>query len=276
MRLNPVHVHDQEANKIIVQGVTVRYGEVVALDNVSFTVERGERVSVVGPNGSGKSTLFNVIAGLLRPDHGSVDLFGSAPEQHICVAFVPQRSLVDWTFPVNVLDVVLMGRTGRLGLLRWPTRRDYTIARDCLEMVDMAPLAKRQIGELSGGQQQRVFIARALAQEAELVLLDEPMTGLDVNSQEGTFAVLDKLAARHVTVIVSTHDLNQAAKCFDRVLLLNHSVYAFGYPDEVLSSKLLGAAYGDQLRLVEGADGVLAFSDTSCRGGEELLNADVH
>jgi len=269
VRFHPTHRHQAGQKSILVKDVVVRYGDVTALDGVSLDVEQGERVAVVGPNGSGKSTLFKVIAGVIQPQRGGVTLFGSAPRQHICVAYVPQRSLVDWSFPVNVQDVVMMGRVGRLGLLRWPTRRDQEMVRDCLEMVDATDLARRQIGELSGGQQQRVFIARALAQQAEVVLLDEPMTGLDVAAQKGILAILDKLRELRVTVLLSTHDLNQAAECFDRVLLLNKSVFAYGDAARVLSSAHLAAAYGDQLRLVDSGNGVLAFSDTSCSGGED-------
>jgi len=267
MRFEPLHAHDRDRNSIVVHQVSVSYGDVVALDDVSLDVAGGERVAVVGPNGSGKSTLFKVIAGVIQPQRGRVDLFGTEPREHICVAYVPQRSQVDWSFPVNVQDVVMMGRVGRLGLLRWPSRRDVALVRECLEKVVAIELSKRQIGELSGGQQQRVFIARALAQQAEVVLLDEPMTGLDVGSQTAIYGILDTLRAMQVTVLLSTHDLNQAAQCFGRVLLLNRSVFGYGPASQVLSSERLVAAYGDQLRLEEIGDGVLAFSDTACSGG---------
>jgi len=173
------------------------------------------------------------------------------------------------TFPVNVRDVVMMGRIGQMVLFRWPRRRDCQLVQECLDVVKATNLANRQIGELSGGQQQRIFIARALAQEAEIMLMDEPLTGLDVNSQEDILDILDELRRRNVTVLIATHDLNQAAKCFDRVMLLNRRLIGLGYPDEVFTSKLLKEAYGDQLRLVETTNGVMAFSDTACGGGEE-------
>lgn len=242
------------------------YNGNAALDDVSFTLERGERVAVVGPNGAGKSTLFQVLAGVLSPTRGSVTLFGGAPERHICLAYVPQHEQVDLRFPVSVRDVVMMGRIGQLGLLRWPGRQDRELVQECLEVVGMAQLADRQIGELSGGQRQRVFIARALAQEAEIMLMDEPLTGLDVNSQNDILGILDELKRRQVTVLVATHDLNQAAQCYDRVMLLNRRLVGFGTPHQVLTSDLLHHAYGDQLRLVETAGGVLAFGDTCCGG----------
>jgi len=264
--LNEKYVHEAQGPSIAVKGVTVQYNGTPALDDVSFELERGERVAVVGPNGAGKSTLFKVIAGVLQPTRGQVTLFGSEPQKHICVGYVPQRSQVDLNFPVNVYDVVMMGRIGRLGLLRWPTRRDRQIVQESLELVGMAELASRQIGELSGGQQQRVFIARALAQGAEIMLMDEPLTGLDVNSQEDILRILNELHRRGVTILVATHDLNQAARCFDRVMLLNRRLIALGYPDQVLTSELLWHAYGEQLRLVETKGGVLVFNDTTCSG----------
>ncbi|NLG29546.1 MAG: ATP-binding cassette domain-containing protein, partial [Chloroflexi bacterium] len=151
MRFHAIQEHSHGHKSIVVKDVVVRYGDVVALDRVSLEVDGGERVAVVGPNGSGKSTLLKVIAGVIQPERGQVDLFGSAPQQHICVAYVPQRSLVDWDFPVNVYDVVMMGRVGRLGLLRWPGKRDHEMVVACLNEVGMQGLAKRQIGELSSG-----------------------------------------------------------------------------------------------------------------------------
>jgi ABC-type Mn2+/Zn2+ transport system ATPase subunit len=267
--LRETFVHDTKAPSILAEGLTVLYDGTPALDDISFEVARGERIAVVGPNGAGKSTLFKVIAGVLRLSHGRVTLFGGEPEKHICVGYVPQRSQVDMSFPVTVRDVVMMGRAGRLGVLRWPARRDRQLVQESLELVAMADMASRQIGELSGGQQQRVFIGRALAQGAEIMLMDEPLTGLDINSQEDILHILDELRHREVTVLVATHDLNQAARCFDRVMLLNHRLVGFGYPDRVFTSVLLNQAYGDQLRLVETKGGVMVFSDTACSGDVE-------
>jgi manganese/iron transport system ATP-binding protein len=176
--------HDPNRPILELKNVSVQFHNVPALKNVSFQLHKGERVAVIGPNGAGKSTLFNVVSGLLSPSRGEVKVYGHTPDEHICIAYVSQRSQVDWKFPVNVTDVVMMGRVRKLGLFRWPARQDRAYVNESLELVGMAHLAKRQIGELSGGQQQRVFIARALAQEAELMLMDEPLTGLDVKSQE--------------------------------------------------------------------------------------------
>ncbi len=258
--------HQAGSPALEVAGLTVRYNGVLALDDVTFQLAQGERVAVVGPNGAGKSTLFKVIAGVLRPTKGGVKVYGCGPGGHICIAYVPQRSQVDWTFPVSVTDVVMMGRIGKLGLLRWPGARDWDYVHQCLEVVGMADLTDRQIGELSGGQQQRVFIARALAQEAELMLMDEPLTGLDLTSQEDIFRILEELRRRRVTVMVATHDLNQAAERFDRLMLLNHRLLGLGRPDEVFTPERLRQAYGGHMRLIQTDEGLVALSDTCCEG----------
>ena len=258
--------HQADAPILDVDSLTVRYDGHAVLEEVSFHLTAGERIAVVGPNGAGKSTLFKVIAGVLDPTAGEVKVAGHGPGGHICIAFVPQRSNVDWAFPVTVADVVMMGRIGKMGLLRHPGREDWRYVRQCLEVVGMADLAGRQIGELSGGQQQRMFIARALAQEAELMLMDEPLTGLDVPAQEGIFRTLDELRQRRVTVMVATHDLNLAAERFDRVMLLNHRLLGMGLPAEVFSTERLQAAYGGHLRLVQTENGVMVLSDTCCEG----------
>ena len=226
-------------------------------------MEAGERIAVVGPNGAGKSTLFRVIAGTLRPDAGRVTVSGHEPDAHICIAYVPQRSQVDWNFPVTVADVVMMGRVGQIGLFRRPGRRDREIVAQSLARVNASHLASRQIGALSGGQQQRVFIARALAQEAELLLLDEPFTGLDAPSHEAIFDVLEALQAEGVAVLVATHDLNLAAQEFMRVMLLNGEIIAFGAPAAVLTADNLLRAYGGHMHVLL-EDETMVLADTCC------------
>ena len=227
-------------------GQTTTRGEQYALQDISCQVKPGERIAVVGPNGAGKSTLFKLIVGTVKPSRGAVDVYGNEPGGHICIAYVPQRNQIDWAFPVTVEDVVMMGRVGQIGLFRWPRRRDWQVVRESLARVGASQLAKKQIGELSGGQQQRVFMARALAQEAELLLLDEPLTGLDIPSQEAIFEILDSLRPEAVTVMVATHDLGLAAERFDRVMLLNHRLVAFDVPTAVLQPDYLLKAYGGQ------------------------------
>jgi manganese/iron transport system ATP-binding protein len=260
--------HQSAAPLLEITDLVLRYETGTILDDLTFQLDSGERVAVVGPNGAGKSTLFKIIAGVVAPTSGNVKIRGSQPGGHLCIAYVPQRTQVDWNFPVTVADVVMMGRVGKLGLLSWPKRHDWSQVSQALSEVGILDLAQRQIGELSGGQQQRMFIARALAQEAELILMDEPLTGLDVQSQESIFHILDDLRQRGVTVLVATHDLDQAAERFDRVLLLNRRLVGLGSPAEVFTSEKLIQAYGGHLHLLPGGDALLALTDTCCDEGE--------
>jgi manganese/iron transport system ATP-binding protein len=260
------HSHHQEDQPILdVRHLNVRYNGHMALENITFHLHAGERVAVVGPNGAGKSTLFKVVAGVLQPSSGDVTIFGSQPGRHVCIAYIPQRSQVDWNFPVSVADVVMMGRSAKLGPLNWPRKRDWEFVKHALETVEISDLVSRQISQLSGGQQQRMFIARALAQEAELMLMDEPLTGLDTPSQEGLLDLLDTLREQNVTVMVATHDLDQAATHFDRIMLLNHRIVAFGEPKTALQTNNLVRAYGGRLRTTE--DGNIVAVDDCCDEG---------
>lgn len=245
-----------------------RFGNIDALLGISFQVSTSERLAVVGPNGAGKSTLFKIIAGVLKPTQGQVQIYGYEPKGHICIAYVPQRNLVDWSFPVNVADVVMMGRVSKLGPLRWPTQKDWGIVHRSLEQVEMEGFAKRQINELSGGQQQRIFIAQALAQEAELILMDEPLTGLDFSTQQDIFRILDMLREKRVTVLIAMHDLKLASEQFDRVLLLNRHQIGFGLPREVFIPENLSKAYGNHLRMLTTKEGTMVIEDTCCEEGD--------
>ena len=261
------HTHHQQDQPILdVLSLTVRYNGRVALEDLTFHLHEGERVAVVGPNGAGKSTLFKAIAGVLQPNFGEVKIYGSRPRGHVCIGYIPQRTQVDWNFPVSVADVVMMGRSAKLGPLNWPHKKDWEVVNHALETVEISNLASRQISQLSGGQQQRMFIARALAQEAELMLMDEPLSGLDTPAQEGLLNLLDRLKTENVTVMVATHDLDQAANHFDRIMLLNHRLIAFGYPDEVLHTDNLLQAYGGRLKPVDGQN-ILSVDDC-CDDGE--------
>jgi manganese/iron transport system ATP-binding protein len=247
------HIHHQPNQPILdVQHISVRYNGHVALEDITFHLHEGERVAVVGPNGAGKSTLFKVVSGVLQPNTGEVNIFGSRPRGHVCIAYIPQRSQVDWNFPVSVADVVMMGRSAKLGPLNWPHKGDWEHVQRALETVELSDLASRQIGQLSGGQQQRMFIARALAQEAELMLMDEPLSGLDTPAQEGLLNLLDALRDQKVTIMVATHDLDQAARHFDRIMLLNHRMIAFDRPQNVLQTDTLLQAYGGRLKIGSG------------------------
>jgi ABC-type Mn2+/Zn2+ transport system ATPase subunit len=266
------HRHPHVAGEPILSAsnLSVRYESGLALESLTFKLKTGERLAVVGPNGAGKSTLFKVIAGVLPPTAGKVHVYGHEPDGHICIAYVPQRSQVDWNFPVSVADVVMMGRIGRMGLFRNPGARDRELVMGALELVGLVSLAKRQINQLSGGQQQRMFIARALAQEAELMLMDEPLSGLDAGSQDDIFYILDELQGREVTVLVAMHDLKMAAERFDRVMLLNRKLFGLGAPENVFKRDNLLDAYGGHLHLVPDGQGLLALGDSCCDDGDLL------
>lgn len=261
--------HDTLAPPIELEAVTLRFNQTFALKDIAFTLPAGRLVAVVGPNGAGKTTLFKIIAGTLRPDSGSVHVYGHGPGGHVCIAYVPQRSQVDWSFPVTATEVVMMGRIRKLGFFRWPSRQDWAFVRQALDRVGMLDLGDRQIGELSGGQQQRVFLAQALAQEAEVVLLDEPLTGLDLPSQEAIFTTLNELKQDGVAIMVATHDLNLAAERFDLVMLLNRRLIAFGTPDEVYTRPHLFDAYGGSVHVISDESGAVVLADTCCDGEEE-------
>lgn len=259
-------IHEPGHPILKLDGVSVQYNTGLALEHVSFEIQAGQRIAIVGPNGAGKSTLFKVIAGVIKSTSGRVDVFGSAPSGHICIAYVPQRSTVDWSFPINVFEMVMMGRVGRIGLLHRPAKKDRQKVYEALNLVNLSSMAKRQIGQLSGGQQQRIFIARALAQEAEIMLLDEPMTGLDWRAQEDIFQVLDNLNKRHTTILISLHDLKIASERFDRVMLLNRHLVGFGPSAHVLSQQNLLEVYGGHFHTMDQT--ALIISDTCCGHGD--------
>ncbi len=261
---HPGAPHADHAPFVRLQNVSAHYDGVLALEDISLELYGGEQVAVVGPNGAGKSTLFKVIAGIHPPSRGTATMRGSDPRQHICIAYLPQRTEVDWRFPVTVQDVVMMGRVSKMGLFRRPHPTDWQAVHECLALVNLESLAARQIQELSGGQQQRMFIAQALAQEAELLMMDEPLNGLDAPSQEEVFNILAELKQRRVTVLVAMHDLGLAARRFDRVLLLNRRLVGFGRPGEVFTEAHLRRAYGGHLQMVETPEGTLVLNDTCC------------
>jgi len=254
-------------HRLEVINASIGYGERIVLRDISFQVPHGARVAVVGPNGAGKSTLFKALVGLLPMKSGRILIHGLELGLHKdCVAYVPQREEVDWKFPVTVTDVVMMGRYGKLGWFKRPSREDRAAVRESLEQMGVAPLEKKSIGELSGGQQQRVFLARALSQEPHILLMDEPFTGVDVTTQDATLNLLDTLRERQVTAIISTHDLNLASNRFDFILLLNKRVVAFGQPGEVMRQENLSRAFGNSL-LVMGNGAMLV--DECCPPDEE-------
>lgn len=233
--------------------VSAGYGDRLALDDVSLDVPAGSLLAVVGPNGAGKSTLLKLIAGLLRPWSGTVAVLGQrAGSQARRIAYVPQAELVDWHFPVTVAGVVMMGRYPRLGFGRRPRREDHNAVREALSSVGMLEHSERQIGALSGGQRRRVFLARAIAAEADLFLLDEPVTGVDAATQKEIMDLLARHADSGRTIIATTHDLACAAQCFARVVAVNRRIVADGPAGIALDPDVLARAYGGHLLVVGG------------------------
>ena len=244
----PLEIHD----------LTVAYHKRPVLWGVDVEVPAGQLVGVIGPNGAGKSTLIKAAMGLLPVSSGWVKVFGQPVKDNLRrVGYVPQRESVDWDFPVSVMDVVLMGRYGHLGLFNRPRKEDREVARECLEKVKMLPYADRQISNLSGGQQQRVFLARALAQESDLYFMDEPFAGVDAATEAAIVTILQELKDQGKTLLVVHHDLPTAKTYFDSLLLLNMRVVAFGPTEEVFNYDLLQSTYGGRLTILsEVADAV--------------------
>lgn len=242
-----------------IHDMTVAYHRRPVLWDVDLTIEGSSLVGIVGPNGAGKSTLIKAVLGLVPPASGSVKLFGQdARRQRHLVGYVPQRESVDWDFPVSVLDVVLMGTYGRLGWFRRPGRAEREWALECLRHVGLADFAHRQIGQLSGGQQQRTFLARALAQRAEVYFMDEPMAGVDAATERVIFSLLRELREAGKTVLVVHHDLRTVPIYFDQVVLLNMRLVASGATGHVFTNDNLRKTYGGRLDILEAAGQAVA------------------
>ncbi len=244
----PMRELPTEPSPLAVRGLVVTYGDKPAVENFDWQAPAEGLVAIVGPNGAGKSTLIKAVLGLVPRRAGEVRFWGgSLAEQRGRIAYVPQRTAVDWDFPTTALDVVAMGLYGRIGWLRPVRRRHLDVARDCLGRVGLADLADRQIGQLSGGQQQRVFLARALAQDAELYLMDEPFAGVDAATEAAIVDLLRMLRATGRTVICVHHDLATVPDYFDHVLLMNVRLVAAGPVASAFTPPLLQKAYGGRL-----------------------------
>jgi ABC-type Mn2+/Zn2+ transport system ATPase subunit len=264
---------------IRLRDVTAGYGLRVALDKVDLEIEIGSLLAVIGPNGAGKSTLLKVIAGLLPPFSGTVEVLGGPPRaQARRIAYVPQAEMVDWSFPVTVGDVVMMGRVPLLGIGRSPGRVDRLAVEAALETVAMAGSRNRQIGALSSGQRRRVFLARALAAEPELYLLDEPVTGVDVTTQEDLMRILEAESDAGRTVVATTHDLASAAHHFHQVAFVNGRIVASGPADLVLDPALLTATYGGHVIVLPAGDRTIiddAHHHDDAPGGEHHFHDEA-
>lgn len=235
------------APAIQVEDVTVHYGPVLALDGASLTLEPGRVCGLVGMNGSGKSTLFKTVMGAVAPDRGTVRVGGLSParaRKSGVLGYVPQSEDVDWSFPLSVRDVVLTGRYGHMGFTRRPRRADHDAVEHALERVELTDHADRQIGQLSGGQKKRAFVARGIAQQATVLLLDEPFAGVDKRSEATIGRLLRELASDGATILVSTHDLQALPDLADEAILFLRKVLLHGRPAEVLQPENLAMAFG--------------------------------
>ena len=234
-----------------IKGLWAGYNRAPVLKGVNLVVPQGEILGIIGPNGSGKSTLFKTALGLLKPWEGETLIFGHANHiRRASTGYMPQIELVDWNFPVTVSDVALMGRYGGLGLLRRPSAEDREAGEEALEKVGLADVRHHLIGELSGGQRRRVLLARALASSTDLLLLDEPMAGLDATAQHQLIDILHALRDEGRTVVMSTHDLSCVSTACDHVACLQGRIVAHGVPDEVLTEKILSETFGIHLLTV--------------------------
>ena len=234
-----------------VQNLSTGYNHDLVLEDISFEVTKGEILGIIGPNGSGKSTLMKAILGLVKPWNGRILVQGQpGPLQRRRIGYMPQIELVDWDFPVTVSDVALMGRYGTRGLLRGATREDREAAHAALERVGMYQVRQRLIGELSGGQRRRVLLARALAHGPDLLLLDEPVAGLDATAQHRLLDIIEELRAGGTTIVLTTHDLSCVSGWCVKAACLNRRLIAFGAPADILNERVLGETFGTHLLLV--------------------------
>ncbi|ADV93873.1 manganese ABC transporter ATP-binding protein MntB [Bacillus subtilis] len=237
--------------------VTVAYHKKPVLQDISLQVPEGKLIGIIGPNGAGKSTLIKTILGLVPRASGDISIYGKDyKDQRTRIGYVPQRGSVDWDFPTSALDVVLMGRYGRIGLLKRPKKADVEMAKAALAKVGMLDYAKRQISQLSGGQQQRVFLARALCQNADIYFMDEPFAGVDAATERAIMTLLAELKEKGKTVLVVHHDLQTAEDYFDWILLLHLRKIAFGPAENVFTIENLQKTYGGRLTFLK--DKVLA------------------
>lgn len=246
---------NHQASPVAIKNLSVAYHRKPVLKNICYSSPEGELIGIIGPNGAGKSTLMKSILGLIPLSTGEVTIYGKPYHlQKRLVSYTPQRESVDWDFPTNALDVVLMGRYGRLGWFKRPGKKDHSIAMECLCKVEMDAFAKRQISQLSGGQQQRVFLARALAQDAQVYFMDEPFVGVDATTEKAIIHVLNELKNDHKTVFVVHHDLQTVHEYFDSVILINKQLVAAGPTKEVFTTENLQTTYGGRLAILPGSN----------------------
>ncbi len=247
--------HAAQPLSVQLNGVYAGYRKKPVIENITLVIAPGDFVGVIGPNGCGKSTLLKTIVGLVKPASGTVAVGGMPPgKQRKRIGYLPQLTQIDFNFPASVWDVVLMGRFGKLGVGTMPADVDKDKAEKAIERVGLAACKQTPIGQLSGGQRQRVFIARAIAQDPDLLVLDEPITGVDVMSQHALSHLLEEVNGRGITIVTTTHDLNCVASSFNRVVCLNHRLVAEGQPEDVLTQDILNETFGSHLLIMGQAD----------------------
>lgn len=262
-----VHHHSQSASFLKVEHLTHTFENKIALENLQFEIYQGEAIGLVGPNGAGKSTLLQLLAGILPIQQGTIRYFGDDPIQHLCIGYIPQRPTLNWNFPITVSEMVMMGRIRKIGMFRKPNSSDWEKVKNALTTVQLEDMMNKPISHLSGGQQQRLFLARALAQEAELFLLDEPFNHLDVPSRNLFLSVMDQIHSLGATIVIALHDLELASKHCNRIMVLNRRIFAFGTPQEVLTSATFQAAYHSQVYTFQTPNNTFVIDD-ACHPNE--------
>jgi manganese/zinc/iron transport system ATP- binding protein len=245
-------------NNISVKNLTISYNKKPAIKGINLEIESGNIIGIIGPNGAGKSTLLKGILSLLQKDTGEVKINGrDAIKERSKIAYIPQKEQFDWDFPINVFDVVMMGRYPYLKIFGLPTEADRTIVNESLEKIEMDKYSKTQIRNLSGGQQQRIFLARALAQQSDIYFLDEPFVGVDAKTESAIFKLIKELKEIGKTILIVHHDLSKVKEYFDKVILINQTLIAFGETEKVFTSELIHKTYGGRLTILQKAEQLL-------------------
>jgi manganese/zinc/iron transport system ATP- binding protein len=244
---------------ISVKNLTVSYQKKPAIKSINLKITEGSIVGIIGPNGAGKSTLIKAILGLLPYDTGEVKIFGkNLDESRKRISYIPQREQFDWDFPINVEDVVMMGRYSHLGMFSFPGKKDKEIVQEKIQKVGMQDFRTRQIRNLSGGQQQRIFLARALAQESDIYLMDEPFVGVDAKTERTIFDLMNELREEKKTILVVHHDLGKVTEYFDKLILINQTLVAYGDTDLVFNKELISKTYGGRLTILQKTEELIA------------------
>ena len=244
---------------ISVKNLTVSYQKKPAIKSINLKITEGSIVGIIGPNGAGKSTLIKAILGLLPYDTGEVKIFGkNLDESRKKISYIPQREQFDWDFPINVEDVVMMGRYSHLGMFSFPGKKDKEIVQEKIQKVGMQDFRTRQIRNLSGGQQQRIFLARALAQESDIYLMDEPFVGVDAKTERTIFDLMNELKQQNKTILVVHHDLGKVTEYFDKLILINQTLIAYGDTDLVFNKELISKTYGGRLTILQKTEELIA------------------